>query len=78
MCAGYEGEWGWLATTLNPYYEGNSISHMIDEDRFISCSRGNWYFGEDNMGDLMSLGNLEGLQRVLDNVQVDLVRCLTL
>lgn len=70
---GYEGEWRWLATTLNPYYEGNNIGQMIDEDRFIGCSYSNWYFGEDGTGNLMSGENLAGLKEKLGTIEVDLV-----
>ncbi|XP_045199075.2 cap-specific mRNA (nucleoside-2'-O-)-methyltransferase 2-like [Mercenaria mercenaria] len=69
----YAGDWQWLATTLNPYYEGNNIGQMIDEDKFIRCSYGNWYFGEDGTGNLMSKDNLRGLQEKLVNVKVDVV-----
>lgn len=62
-----------MATTLNPYYEGNNIRQMIDEDKFIRCSYDNWYFGEDGTGNLMSQVNLEGLKARLGNVKVDLV-----
>ena len=70
---GYAGNWMWLATTLNPYYEGNNIGQMIDEDVFIRSSYGNWYFGEDNTGNLMSAINLKGLEKKLSNMKVDLV-----
>jgi len=54
-------DWNWLATTLNPYYEGNTLSAMIDDDRFINGTRDNWYFGEDDTGDIMNIDNLHGL-----------------
>ncbi|KAL4218782.1 FtsJ-like methyltransferase [Mactra antiquata] len=69
----YTGQWHWLASTLNPYYEGNSIKQMIDEDRFIRCSVDNWYFGEDGTGNLMVLENLEGLRSRLCGRHVNLV-----
>lgn len=69
----YSGNWQWLATTLNPYYEGNGIGHMIDEDRFIRSSHDNWYFGEDGTGDLMSEINLKGLQKRLSECEINLV-----
>ncbi|XP_052789182.1 cap-specific mRNA (nucleoside-2'-O-)-methyltransferase 2-like [Mya arenaria] len=70
---GFQSEWQWLASTLNPYYEGNNIAQMIDEDRFIKFTYGNWYFGEDNTGNLMSEKNLSGLMSKLKDDQVDLV-----
>ena len=56
---GYKGEWSWLGSTLNPYYEGNSPSEMIDDDRFVRGSYGNWEFGINDDGDLMSWLNLQ-------------------
>ncbi|XP_014671120.1 PREDICTED: cap-specific mRNA (nucleoside-2'-O-)-methyltransferase 2-like [Priapulus caudatus] len=55
-------EWTWLATTLNPFYEGNKIGCMIDDDRSLMIhTLDNWYFGKDNTGDVMSEENLAGL-----------------
>jgi len=59
---------------LNPYYEGNAIGQMIDDDNFIRYTYDRWYFGEDGTGNLMSLENLNGLKRKLQGVHVDLVR----
>lgn len=70
---GHEFEWEWLATTLNPYYEGNSIRQMIDDDKFIRCTFGNWYFGQDGTGNLMSQDNLKGLVDRLKDISVNLV-----
>ena len=28
--------WTWLATTLNPHYEGNDLGYMINDDRYLS------------------------------------------
>ncbi|XP_015185420.1 PREDICTED: cap-specific mRNA (nucleoside-2'-O-)-methyltransferase 2 [Polistes dominula] len=50
--------WNWLATTLNPYYEGNSSSSTVIDDRFIINTLNHWYFYEDNTGNLMDLKNL--------------------
>ena len=73
IISGYEGHWDWLATTLNPYYEGNAVGQMINDDRFIRHTQRSWYFGADNTGDLMSLRNLEGLKKMIDNKEVNLV-----
>nr|CAD7404709.1 unnamed protein product [Timema poppensis] len=55
--------WKWLATTLNPYYEGNPLSIMINDDRFILQTLEHWTFGEDNTGDLMNVNNMKHLLR---------------
>lgn len=49
----YYFQWSWLANTLNPYYEGNSPSNMISDDRFMFHTLQNWDFGADNTGNLM-------------------------
>jgi len=53
--------WSWVATTLNPHYEGNDLGYMINDDRFIMGSLDNWEFGKDDTGDLMDKANLEVL-----------------
>lgn len=57
-----------MGTTLNPYYEGNSVMQMIDDDRFIRNSYRHWFFGEDNSGDLMSEQNLKALKTKLRSI----------
>ncbi|XP_022094636.1 cap-specific mRNA (nucleoside-2'-O-)-methyltransferase 2-like [Acanthaster planci] len=59
--------WNWLATTLNPYYEGNSTDAMIADDRFILQTQDHWFFGEDNTGDVMNVDNLKSLQQRVNN-----------
>lgn len=54
-------EWDWIATTLNPYYEGNPLSCMINDDRFIISSLNHWCFGTDYTGNLMNLWNMDNL-----------------
>ncbi|KAK3600348.1 hypothetical protein CHS0354_015944 [Potamilus streckersoni] len=67
-CQGYNGEWEWRASTLNPHYEGNHRGQMIDDDRFIKSTVDNWYFGKDNTGNLMTLQNLEGLIEIVQEI----------
>ncbi|XP_075990070.1 cap methyltransferase 2 [Anticarsia gemmatalis] len=54
-------EWKWVANTLNPYYEGNSPSNMISDDRFMFHTLNNWDFGVDNTGNLMDWNNSQAI-----------------
>ncbi|XP_066591337.1 cap-specific mRNA (nucleoside-2'-O-)-methyltransferase 2 isoform X1 [Prorops nasuta] len=56
-----EVSWNWIATTLNPYYEGNHLNGMIDDDRLIRHTLGNWCFGDDGTGNLLKLENMDSL-----------------
>jgi cap2 methyltransferase len=58
--------WEWLASTLNPYYEGNDLNAMLDDDSFIMKTLENWNFGLDGTGDLMKLDNLRHLKQACD------------
>jgi cap2 methyltransferase len=60
----------WTATTLNPYYEGNSSNFTIFDDRFILPSLDRWYFGVDQTGNIMSLENIEGMRRYFAGVDL--------
>lgn len=67
--------WRWLASTLNPYYEGNSLQDMVDDDRFIAQTSDHWYFGADNTGDIFSSDFIASLaskctNRALNNVHL--------
>lgn len=69
-------QWDWLATTLNPYCEGNSYDSMVADDRFIRHTLKQWCFGKDNTGDIMNLRNLDALvekSKSFDGRQVLLV-----
>ncbi|XP_014233319.1 cap-specific mRNA (nucleoside-2'-O-)-methyltransferase 2 isoform X1 [Trichogramma pretiosum] len=59
--------WNWLATTLNPYYEGNKHCNMISDDRLIRHTLDNWFFGEDYTGNLLSCENLEALLKIYES-----------
>lgn len=61
-------QWKWLATTLNPYHEGNPLSQMINNDRFILHTLRHWNFGEDGTGNLQDKKNMESLLKSVDTV----------
>lgn len=63
----------WLATTLNPYYEGNSSNFMVDDDRFMLRTLANWDFGVDNTGDIMNPMNAQHLIQKLENRNIMMV-----
>jgi len=54
-------QWKWLATTLNPYYEGNDVCFMINEDRLIMNSKEHWTFLADKTGNIMDCANMKFL-----------------
>lgn len=54
-------QWQWIATTLNPNYEGNNLSQMINNDSLIKPTINNWDFGLDNTGDIMKYYNHNAL-----------------
>lgn len=70
-----DANWQWKAITLNPYYEGNDLVALIDQDRFLLETVEHWYFGQDNSGDITVLENALGLIGVVkqDFPHVDLV-----
>ncbi|XP_066151196.1 cap-specific mRNA (nucleoside-2'-O-)-methyltransferase 2 [Euwallacea fornicatus] len=59
--------WEWQANTLNPYYEGNSHSHMIADHRLISHTQNHWLFGLDETGDLLQYYNHEDIVRKINS-----------
>jgi 23S rRNA U2552 (ribose-2'-O)-methylase RlmE/FtsJ len=60
----YRGtRWSWFAVSLNPYFEGNDFDAMLDDDRLIVHTFDNWYFGEDDTGNIMERANIEGVWR---------------
>ncbi|CAH2100439.1 unnamed protein product [Euphydryas editha] len=61
-------QWKWVANTLNPYYEGNSPSNMISDDRFMFHTLDNWHFGTDSTGNLMDWENSQAI--------IDKAKCL--
>jgi cap2 methyltransferase len=57
----FQRQWDWTGLTLNPYYEGNDHTAMVDDDRFIVETSDRWYFGEDNSGNILNPNNISGL-----------------
>ncbi|XP_073814045.1 cap-specific mRNA (nucleoside-2'-O-)-methyltransferase 2-like [Musca autumnalis] len=58
-----EVKWQWLATTLNPYYEGNPVKKMIMDDRFMLYTLDNWLFHQDFTGNIISSENVEDMKQ---------------
>ncbi|XP_065368055.1 cap-specific mRNA (nucleoside-2'-O-)-methyltransferase 2 [Calliphora vicina] len=58
-----EVQWNWLATTLNPYYEGNPVNRMIMDDRFLLYTLDNWLFHKDFTGNIIDTENLQHMQQ---------------
>lgn len=62
-----------MATTLNPYHEGNDVGTMINDDRLIALSRSKWAFLADNTGNILHHINFKSLLKAkkekLDNVR---------
>ncbi|OWF49722.1 cap-specific mRNA (nucleoside-2'-O-)-methyltransferase 2-like [Mizuhopecten yessoensis] len=72
----YQGTWTWFGNTLNPYYEGNNVSQMIADDRFILHSLPYWDFGADGTGNLMDWDNLQQLAATCQKMApIHLVTC---
>lgn len=69
-----DAKWSWIANSLNPYYEGNDLSAMIDEDKLIVETIAHWIFGEDNTGNIMSSANIHKIwEQARSMGKIDLV-----
>uniref|UniRef100_A0A1B0AFR8 Cap-specific mRNA (nucleoside-2'-O-)-methyltransferase 2 n=1 Tax=Glossina pallidipes TaxID=7398 RepID=A0A1B0AFR8_GLOPL len=80
LCSRYEKieiQWHWLASTLNPYYEGNPWFNMITDDRFMLFTLDNWLFHKDFTGNIISKDNLKDMaeqcSRLLPQGEVHLI-----
>jgi len=74
LSTNYNGvQWKWCGQTFNPYYEGNDMKEMVLDDRFIAETFGNWDFGPDFTGDLMTMKNLEHFRAKYANQRLHLV-----
>ncbi|EKX72499.1 conserved hypothetical protein [Theileria equi strain WA] len=49
----------WLATSLNPYYEGNNHNEVLAEDILFRETYPNWIVGFDGSGNITKSGNIE-------------------
>ena len=63
--------WQWKAMTLNPYFEGNDLHALIDQDRFMMETSDSWYLGIDNSGDIMNWENVMGLMQTVKKEMKD-------
>ncbi|XP_019875417.2 cap-specific mRNA (nucleoside-2'-O-)-methyltransferase 2 isoform X2 [Aethina tumida] len=59
----------WIANTLNPNYEGNPVSDMINDDRLIRFTLNNWCFGKDNTGDIKEYENFLDITTKINNIK---------
>jgi hypothetical protein len=55
-------QWSWCGLSLNPHYEANDLSEMIEDDMLIRTTADNWFFGPKDDGDLRSRELMEGLK----------------
>lgn len=64
-----------MASSLNPYHEGNDYSSMISDDRFMIHTIDNWNFGDDYTGNLMNWNNMNAIVEKANKMgkQIDLV-----
>lgn len=56
-----KAHWEWTGFSLNPYYEGNDLAAMVDDDRMIIETYQKWYFGVDNSGNIFHHDNIRGI-----------------
>ncbi|XP_028968843.1 cap-specific mRNA (nucleoside-2'-O-)-methyltransferase 2 [Galendromus occidentalis] len=52
---GSSRDWDWKASTLNPYFEGNSTEQTFVDDRLIFETLDRWVFGKSGTGNIFSL-----------------------
>ena len=67
---GREFLWKWVATTLNPYYEGNTLNEMVADDRLIIETFSNWDFSNDFSGNIMNFDNFESFTKKYKNINL--------
>ncbi|RUS19349.1 FtsJ-like methyltransferase-domain-containing protein [Endogone sp. FLAS-F59071] len=70
-----KAKWEWTGFSLNPYYEGNDLAAMVDDDRMIIETYQKWYFGVDNSGNIFHHENIRGIWS--DRVGAEKVQLVT-
>ncbi|XP_022662758.1 cap-specific mRNA (nucleoside-2'-O-)-methyltransferase 2-like isoform X2 [Varroa destructor] len=68
---GSSKEWHWRASTLNPYFEGNSTESTFVDDRLIFETLDNWIFGALGTGNIFSLEFNQEFTQQYDLVTAD-------
>ncbi|OQR66730.1 ftsJ methyltransferase domain-containing protein 1-like, partial [Tropilaelaps mercedesae] len=64
-------DWQWRASTLNPYFEGNTTDQTFVDDRLIFETLDNWVFGASGTGNIFSLDIDKDLTHKYDLVTAD-------
>lgn len=64
-------QWHWRASTLNPYFEGNTTDETFVDDRLIFETLDNWLFGASGTGNIYSFEIDAPLQHQYDLVSAD-------
>ena len=62
-----------MGTTLNPYYEGNTLNEMVAGDRLIIETFSNWDFSNDFSENIMNFDNFESFTKKYKNINFNLI-----
>jgi len=61
-------KYNWVATTLNPYYEGNPLDFCVSDDRLVSYTLDKWCFGDDNTGSIFHEGLIKSIKKKFSEI----------
>ncbi|XP_066936304.1 cap-specific mRNA (nucleoside-2'-O-)-methyltransferase 2-like [Clytia hemisphaerica] len=70
---GYNFKLDWCSTTLNPYYEGNDLGHMIPDDRFMINTLDRWDFCPDLTGNIKNPNNFKYFVDKMGQQKINLI-----
>ncbi|KAF4661015.1 FtsJ methyltransferase domain containing 1 [Perkinsus chesapeaki] len=56
-------DWKWMGASLNPYYEGNDLEQMVDDDALYRRTQDRWWTGPDGSGNILQAGAAQDLWR---------------